>query len=154
MKVVKRLWKTMETKRLWDSKTFEHFHLKIGQINFRNKILFCWIANCSWYSGDSMSRWALSFLNSLTYYALANNLTFFEGQPAQHVAQHPHIWALGLMRMGHFWKFQCFFSVVRQASTDKKLRGKSSENFTGYWKLMLNILLLIVKKLGPKLFCQ
>ena len=30
-----------------------------------------------------------SFLNSMTYYALGNNLTFFEGQPPQHVQQNP-----------------------------------------------------------------
>ena len=99
--IVKKLWKTMETERWLDLQTFEHFHLKIGQNNFQNKILFCWIVNCSWYSGNSMSRWALSFLNSLTYYALANNLTFFEGQPAQHVAQHPHIWAWGIFEIFH-----------------------------------------------------
>ena len=120
MKIVKKLWKRIETENWLDLQTFQHFHLKFGQNNFQNKILFCWIVNCSWYSGDSMSRWALSFLNSLTYYALANNLTFFEGQPAQHVAQHPHIWALGLMRMG-----QVFFSVFCQASTlQKTLRKK------------------------------
>ena len=104
VKIVKKLWKTIKTERWLDLQTFEHFHLKIGQNNFQNKILFCWIVNCSWYSGDSMSRWALSFLNSLTYYALANNLTFFEGQPAQHVAQHPHIWAWGI-----FENFNVFF---------------------------------------------